>query len=184
LVDGGVPARHSDRVPCKCSNAGPARRAICRDLGDRWRHVVGRDERFLWYRVPTLFEILESVPAVHAETREKLRCPGQWVCRPHASDVRVFACRMESGQAVGEKVQSGRTRRVKKQSIFGDEHVRHTERERSVMLPRRTRSMSAGESSWSAPTGLRRSCGESRPWSAGSANRRVPMTPSARGMIL
>jgi len=102
--------------------------------------VVERGENLPWYHGPTLLEILEASPAAHTETREKLRFPVQWVCRPHTlehHDFRGFTGRVESGEvAVGDEVQvlpSGQTSRVKEIRI-GEDQVGRAESEQSVLL--------------------------------------------------
>ncbi|SBT09708.1 Sulfate adenylyltransferase subunit 1 (fragment) [Candidatus Accumulibacter aalborgensis] len=66
--------------------------------------IVDRGEHLDWYEGPTLFEILETVPAIHSEHAEKFRFPVQYVCRPQDSanpelhDYRGFMGRVESGE--------------------------------------------------------------------------------------
>jgi sulfate adenylyltransferase subunit 1 len=102
--------------------------------------VVERGANLGWYRGPTLLEILEAAPAAHTESREELRLPVQWICRPHTlehHDFRGVAGRIESGElAVGDTVQvlpSGRTSRVKEIRL-GDALVPSAVSEQSVML--------------------------------------------------
>jgi sulfate adenylyltransferase subunit 1 len=102
--------------------------------------VVERGDRLGWYDGPTLLEILEDAPAAHTETKEKLRFPVQWVCRPQTlehHDFRGFAGRVESGEiAVGDRVQvlpSGRTTRVKALRL-GDAVLREALSEQSVTV--------------------------------------------------
>jgi len=102
--------------------------------------VVDRGSNLSWYRGPTLLELLEDSPPAHSETRERLRFPVQWVCRPHTAehhDFRGFAGRVESGEvAVGDEVQvlpSGLRSRVKEIRV-GDEQLRRAGSEQSVML--------------------------------------------------
>jgi sulfate adenylyltransferase subunit 1 len=102
--------------------------------------VVDRGEHLGWYDGPTLLEILEGAPAAHTETRERLRFPVQWVCRPQTlehHDFRGFAGRVESGEvAVGDEVQvlpSGRATRVKEIRL-GDVALARAVSEQSVTL--------------------------------------------------
>jgi sulfate adenylyltransferase subunit 1 len=102
--------------------------------------VVERGENLGWYDGPTLLEVLETAPAAHTESREELRLPVQWVCRPQTlehHDFRGFAGRVESGEvAVGDAVQvlpSGRTTRVREIRL-GDASVRAAASEQSVTL--------------------------------------------------
>jgi sulfate adenylyltransferase subunit 1 len=102
--------------------------------------VVERGENLGWYDGPTLLEILEDAPAAHTESKEKLRFPVQWVCRPQTlehHDFRGFAGRVESGEiAVGDRVQvlpSGRTTRVKELRL-GDATLREAVSEQSVTV--------------------------------------------------
>jgi sulfate adenylyltransferase subunit 1 len=102
--------------------------------------VVERGEHLGWYDGPTLLEILEAAPAAHTESREELRFPVQWVCRPQTlehHDFRGFAGRVESGEvAVGDAVRvlpSGRTTRVKEIRL-GDASLRRAVSEQSVTL--------------------------------------------------
>ncbi|MEI7429144.1 MAG: sulfate adenylyltransferase subunit CysN [Betaproteobacteria bacterium] len=85
--------------------------------------VVERGERLDWYRGPTLIDLLEAVPASHADHAEAFRFPVQYVCRPQDSanpelhDYRGFMGRVESGQiTIGDTVTvlpSGRETRIK-----------------------------------------------------------------------
>jgi sulfate adenylyltransferase subunit 1 len=102
--------------------------------------VVERGENLGWYDGPTLLEILEDAPAAHTESKEKLRFPVQWVCRPQTldhHDFRGFAGRVESGEiAVGDRVQvlaSGRTTRVKEIRL-GDATLREAVSEQSITV--------------------------------------------------
>jgi sulfate adenylyltransferase subunit 1 len=102
--------------------------------------VVERGRNLGWWRGPTLLDILEGAPAAHTESREKLRFPVQWVCRPHGPqhhDFRGLAGRVESGEvAVGDEVQalpSGRATRVREIRL-GEETLRRAVSEQSVML--------------------------------------------------
>jgi sulfate adenylyltransferase subunit 1 len=91
--------------------------------------VVERGDRLGWYDGPTLLEILEDAPAAHTETKEKLRFPVQWVCRPQTlehHDFRGFAGRVESGEiAVGDRVKALR---------LGDAVLREALSEQSVTV--------------------------------------------------
>ena len=102
--------------------------------------VVDRGDRLGWYDGPTLLEILEGAPPAHAEAREKLRFPVQWVCRPQTlehHDFRGFAGRVESGEVrVGDAVQvlpSGRTTRVREIRL-GETSLQRAVSEQSVTL--------------------------------------------------
>jgi sulfate adenylyltransferase subunit 1 len=85
--------------------------------------VVERGERLDWYQGPTLIDLLEAVPASHADHAEAFRFPVQYVCRPQDSanpelhDYRGFMGRIESGQiTIGDAVTvlpSGRETRIK-----------------------------------------------------------------------
>jgi len=85
--------------------------------------VVERGERLDWYQGPTLIDLLEAVPASHADHAEAFRFPVQYVCRPQDSanpelhDYRGFMGRVESGQiTIGNAVTvlpSGRETRIK-----------------------------------------------------------------------
>ncbi|WP_299066275.1 GTP-binding protein [Accumulibacter sp.] len=105
--------------------------------------IVDRGERLDWYDGPTLLEILENVPALHAEHAEKFRFPVQYVCRPQDAanpdlhDYRGFMGRVESGElAIGDAVTvlpSGRETRVKDIQILG-ESLPRTVAEQSVTI--------------------------------------------------
>ena len=85
--------------------------------------VVERGEQLGWYEGPTLLDLLETVPASHADHAESFRFPVQYVCRPQDSanpelhDYRGFMGRIESGSiAIGDAVTvlpAGRETRIK-----------------------------------------------------------------------
>ncbi len=91
--------------------------------------IVDRGENLPWYDGPTLFEMLESAPAIHGEHVEKFRFPIQYVCRPQDSsnpelhDFRGFMGRVEAGEVqVGDAVAvlpSGRETHVKDIQVLG-----------------------------------------------------------------
>jgi len=105
--------------------------------------IVDRNEAMPWYSGETLLEILEQVPATHAEKDESFRFPVQYVCRPQASDdpelhdFRGFMGRVESGEiSVGDDVTvlpSGQTSTVKAIQI-GAEKLQTAIHEQSVTL--------------------------------------------------
>jgi len=102
--------------------------------------VVERGTNLPWYQGPTLLDILETAPAAHSETAEKLRFPVQWVCRPQTPehhDFRGYMGQVESGEvAVGDEVQvlpSGRTTRVREIRL-GDVPLARAVSEQSVTL--------------------------------------------------
>jgi sulfate adenylyltransferase subunit 1 len=105
--------------------------------------IVDRGEGMDWYTGPTLIDLLEAVPAAHAEQSEDFRFPVQFVCRPHASDdpelhdFRGFMGKVESGEiAVGDAVTalpSGQTSTVKAIQL-GAEQLQRAITEQSVTL--------------------------------------------------
>ncbi|WP_291992959.1 GTP-binding protein [Candidatus Accumulibacter sp. ACC003] len=92
--------------------------------------IVDRGDRLPWYDGPTLFEMLETTPAIHGAHAEKFRFPVQYVCRPQDSsnpelhDYRGFMGRVESGElAIGDAVTvlpSGLETRVKDIQVLGE----------------------------------------------------------------
>ncbi len=109
-------------------------------LGDM---IVERGERLPWHDGPTLFEILETTPAIHSAHAEKFRFPVQYVCRPQDSsnpalhDYRGFMGRVESGElAIGDAVTvlpSGLETRVRDIQMLG-ESLPHAVAEQSVAI--------------------------------------------------
>ncbi|MBE2257463.1 MAG: sulfate adenylyltransferase, partial [Rhodobacteraceae bacterium] len=109
-------------------------------LGDM---IVERGERLPWHDGPTLFEILETTPAIHSAHAEKFRFPVQYVCRPQDSsnpalhDYRGFMGRVESGElAIGDAVTvlpSGLETRVRDIQVLG-ESLPHAVAEQSVAI--------------------------------------------------
>ncbi|WP_300335360.1 GTP-binding protein [Accumulibacter sp.] len=109
-------------------------------LGDM---IVDRGERLNWYAGPTLFELLETTPAVHSAHAEKFRFPVQYVCRPQDSgnpelhDYRGFMGRVESGElTIGDPVTvlpSGLETRVRDIQVLG-ESLPHAVAEQSVTI--------------------------------------------------
>jgi len=109
-------------------------------LGDM---IVDRGERLNWYAGPTLFELLETTPAIHSAHAEKFRFPVQYVCRPQDSgnpelhDYRGFMGRVESGElTIGDPVTvlpSGLETRVRDIQVLG-ESLPHAVAEQSVTI--------------------------------------------------
>ena len=102
--------------------------------------IVDRGEHMGWYQGPTLFDILESAPAAHNESDERLRFPVQYVCRPQTEeyhDFRGYMGRIESGDvAVGDAVTvlpAGHTSRVKEIRIL-DQLLPRAVAEQSVTI--------------------------------------------------
>jgi sulfate adenylyltransferase subunit 1 len=65
---------------------GIERAALHADVGAARRHDRRPRRAPDWYDGPTLFELLETVPAVHSAHAEKFRFPVQYVCRPQDSE--------------------------------------------------------------------------------------------------
>ena len=102
--------------------------------------IVERGDQMNWYQGPTLFEMLESAPAAHAESDERLRFPVQYVCRPQTEeyhDFRGYMGRIESGAVgVGDAVTilpAGHQSRVKEIRIL-DQQLQRAVAEQSVTL--------------------------------------------------
>ncbi len=109
-------------------------------LGDM---VVDRGERLVWYRGPTLLEILEMAPRAHSEAAEPFRFPVQYVCRPQGAngpalhDFRGYMGRIEWGSiAVGDEIRvlpSDATARIR-EIRAGERSVPVATAEQSVTL--------------------------------------------------
>ncbi|SMB23731.1 sulfate adenylyltransferase, subunit 1 [Sterolibacterium denitrificans] len=102
--------------------------------------IVERGTQMDWYQGPTLFDILESAPAAHSESDERLRFPVQYVCRPQTGefhDFRGYMGRVESGEiTVGDEITilpGGQTTRVKEIRLL-DQVLQRAIAEQSVTL--------------------------------------------------
>jgi sulfate adenylyltransferase subunit 1 len=99
--------------------------------------VVDRGDRLVWYRGPTLLQILETAEVQPTLAQWSFRFPVQYVARPTESIPRGYMGRVESGLiAVGDAVMvlpSGRPSRVK-QILTYDGTLRTAAQNASITL--------------------------------------------------
>ena len=103
--------------------------------------VVERGTHLNWHAGPTLFELLETLPATaHISSQAALRLPVQYVCRPQTPphhDFRGYMGRIEAGQIrIGDDIlllPSGQRSRVKNLQIL-QQNLNQAQAEQSVTV--------------------------------------------------